>query len=352
MTDFSSSINTSDNTQNHSQSNSHDHSQAPTDGETLAKPTTFKGSVADLKGLFSGKISEGLASVASTVASRIERKADEAARSNVGTSKLAISSISPCPNQPRQVFEPKALEELAQTMRELGQAQAITVRKITNGYEIISGERRFRAAKLAGFTHLDCVIKDCTEKEARLLALVENMQREDLLPIEEAFYLKKILEENPEMTLEKLAQRLGSHKSTLSEKIKLTEVPEDLHGLLHSRGRSFTHRHWRVVSRIPELNFRRTMLVQALENGLSVAELERSLKAAGINRGAKRISQRGQSQMDLPVSGMGGDFRIFSRSGGAIRLHGATLIPSELNDEQKNHLGKQLDMLRQELLGI
>ena len=300
--------------------------------------------------MISGRLSEGLASVASTVASRIERKADEVARQNVGTSKLPIASIAPCPNQPRQVFDPKALEELAQTMRELGQAQAITVRRVGDIFEIISGERRFRAAKLAGFTHLDCVVKDCTEKEARLLALVENMQREDLLPIEEAFYLKKILEENPEMTLEKLAKRLGSHKSTLSEKIKLTEVPEDLHGLLHSRGRSFTHRHWRVVSRIPDITFRRTMLVQALENGLSVAELERSLRAAGVKKHSRRTASEGQ--MDLPVEGMTKDFKIFSRSGSALRLHGATLIPSELNSEQRTRLCEDLDALREALMSV
>lgn len=317
---------------------------------TAGSSTAYKGSVSGLKGMISNRLSEGLATVASSVASRIDRKVEDVARKNVGTSSLPISSLYPCPDQPRQVFEPQALEELAQTMRELGQAQAITVRKTEKGFEIISGERRFRAAKLAGFTHMDCVVKDCSDKEARLLALVENMQREDLLPIEEAFYLQKILQENPEMTLEKLAQRIGSHKSTLSEKIKLTEVPEDLHGLLHSRGRSFTHRHWRVVSRIQDESFRRTMLVQALENGLSVSELERSLKAAGVTKSSRRKNlSQDQGQMDLRSAAgkrWEGDFKIFTSGGGALRLHAATLIPSELSVDQVEQLCGQLDQLK------
>lgn len=320
--------------------------------QSASASTAYKGSVSGLKGMISNRLTEGLATVASSVASRIDRKVEDVARKNVGTSSLPIASLYPCPDQPRQVFEPKALEELAQTMRELGQAQAITVRKTEKGFEIISGERRFRAAKLAGFTHMDCVVKDCSDKEARLLALVENMQREDLLPIEEAFYLQKILKENPEMTLEKLAQRIGSHKSTLSEKIKLTEVPEDLHGLLHSRGKSFTHRHWRVVSRIPDESFRRTMLVQALENGLSVSELERSLKAAGVSKSSRRKRLQDQGQMDLRSSGgrrWEGDFKIFTSGGGALRLHAATLIPAELSDEQIDQLCGQLDQLKSSL---
>ena len=256
---------------------------------------SFRGSVAGLKGLLSSKIAEGLASVVST----IDKVKENNAKREGGTEPIAIEKIYPCPDQPRQVFEPKSLEDLSQTMKEIGQAQAITVRKTAQGYEIISGERRYRAAKLAGFKELDCVVKNCTAQEGRLLALVENVQRQDLLPLEEALYLKKVLEENPDLSLEKLAQKLGSHKSTLSEKIQLTEVPEEFHAVLLAKGRAFTHRHWRVLSRIKDREFLRSMLMKALEHGLSVAELERSLAAAGVSKAPRRSARSAQlTQVD------------------------------------------------------
>jgi ParB family chromosome partitioning protein len=310
----------------------------------------YKGSASGLKALLANRLTDGIVSVASTVASRIDRKMETIASQNVGTSKIPIAQIYPCAEQPRQVFEPRALEELAQTMRELGQAQAITVRKTDEGYEIISGERRYRAAKLAGFTHLDCVVKNVSEKDARLLALVENMQREDLLPIEEAHYLRKILAENKDLTLDKLATRLGTYKSTLSEKIQLTEVPEDLHGLLHSKGRSFTHRHWRVISRIQDPAFRRDMLVQALENQLSVSELERSLKAAGVLKSSRRRKDLNSLDNDaVSESLLDSPYRLYSRSANALKIHAATLVVGQLPAEQKAALCSDLEALLQEL---
>jgi len=310
----------------------------------------YKGSVSGLRGLLANRLSDGIASVASSVAAKIDRKMESVASQNVGTSKIPLAQIYPCPEQPRQVFDPRALEELSQTMRELGQAQAITVRKTDEGYEIISGERRYRAAKLAGFTHLDCVVKNCSEKDARLLALVENMQREDLLPIEEAHYLRKILAENADLTLDKLAARLGTHKSTLSEKIQLTEVPSELHNLLHSKGRSFTHRHWRVISRIPDEGFRRTMLVQALENQLSVSELERSLKAAGVLKSSKHRKNLNTLDKMTPDGALAvAPYRLYSRSGNALKIHAATLILGQLPVEQRQALCEELETLLQEL---
>lgn len=316
------------------------------DNNKDSQQLSYKGSVSGLKGLLSKTLSDGIVSVATSVASKIDRKIESIASQNLGTTRIALEHIYPCPDQPRQVFEPRALEELAQTMKELGQAQAITVRKVDRGFEIISGERRYRAAKLAGFTHLDCVIKNCTEQEARFLALVENMQREDLLPIEEAHYLKKILEENKDLTLDRLAAQVGSHKSTLSEKIQLTEVPEDLQGLLYSKGKSFTHRHWRVISRIQDESFRRNMLLQALENQLSVAELERSLRAAGVPKASRR-KVRGEGQLALEIDTT--PFKLFTRSGKTLKIHAATLLLEQISEERKQSLIQDLETLLQEL---
>ena len=246
---------------------------------------SYKGPVSGLKDFLSNRISK----IAEVVVAGAE------ALENTGGSKqIPISLIFPNPEQPRQVFDPKSLEELSTTMREVGQAQAITVRPRGNGYEIISGERRYRAARLAGLTHLECVVKEVSDNEAQMLSLVENLQRQDLLPIEEAHYLKKVLKENRGLSLDKLAKMLGSHKSTLSEKIQLTEVPEEEQKLLYAKGKSFTHRHWRVLSRIKDADFLKRLLKQTLEEQLSVSELEKLLEAAGVAKAKRSSAQEKQ----------------------------------------------------------
>jgi ParB family chromosome partitioning protein len=287
---------------------------------------TYKGSVSGLKGFLSNRISK----IAEVVVAGAE------ALENAGGSKqIPISLIFPNPNQPRQVFDPKALEELSTTMKEVGQAQAITVRPQGTGYEIISGERRYRAARLAGITHLECVVKEVSDNEAQLLSLVENLQRQDLLPIEEAHYLKKVLKENRGLSLDKLAKMLSSHKSTLSEKIQLTEVPEDEQKLLYAKGKSFTHRHWRVLSRIKDSEFLKKLLKQTLEEQLSVSELEKVLEAAGVPK-AKRMSsqekQQDSKEWKSPVQCEGDTFVLKS----------GTYYFSSLSLEKKKKLKEEL----------
>lgn len=289
---------------------------------------SYKGPVSGLKGLLSS---------AAAAVSDLATKNREG-----GTERIPVEKIYPCPDQPRQVFEPKALEELSQTMREVGQAQAITVRRTPQGYEIIAGERRYRAAKLAGISELDCVVKDCTAREARLLALVENTQRQDLLPVEEAFYLKKVLEENEDMSLERLARVLGSHKSTLSEKIQLTEVPDDLQATLYSRGRSLTHRHWRVISRIPDPGFLREVFTSAIENQLSVADLEKSLAAAGVSKAVRRKASEGGETLPKADKALG----LMRFNDGVVRFKTGIIELSTLTPDTKARLLEDLERLR------
>ncbi len=301
---------------------------------------SYRGPVAGLKGFLTKQISEGLASVVST----IDKVSDEFSKENASgnTEKISIEKIYPNPDQPRQVFEPRALEELSMTLKELGQAQAITVRKTDEGYEIIAGERRYRAAKLAGLTHMDCVVKDCNPREARLLALVENIQRQDLLPIEEAQFLRKILDDNPELSLEKLAKILGSHKSTLSEKIQLTEIPEDIQNLLYSRGKTFTHRHWRVISRIEDGDFLRQILMQAVEHQLSVAELERSLNVAGVKKANRRRNASDRNLSLLSDEEMA-QLSIVKKEGNTFRIQALTLDADKVPMMARDRLIRELE---------
>jgi len=292
---------------------------------------SYRGSVSGLKGLLTDKIGKTIASAVTQISER--------SKTVQSTHPISMDEIYPCPDQPRQVFEPKSLEELAETMKEVGQAQAITVRKTERGYEIISGERRYRAARLAGLTHLDCLVKEVDSKEARLLSLVENVQRKDLLPIEEAHYLKKVLQENPSLSLEKMAKMLGSHKSTLSEKIQLTEVPDDMQKLLYSKGQGFTHRHWRVVSRISDPEHLRHTMLEALNQRLSVMELERSLEAAGIKKARRRPGAKTKSSSQLGFEGL----EVVKRIGDTLRFKKVTVDLKMINYEVKEKLITELE---------
>jgi ParB family chromosome partitioning protein len=312
--------------------------------ETPSNPISYKGTLSGLRGLLSKTIEDGL----SGVVSGLEKMTSD---SSSGTSKLKslpIEQIYPNPEQPRQVFDPKALEDLAQTMKQLGQAQAITVKESANGYEIISGERRYRAAKLAGLTHLDCVIKDVNDQQARLLALVENVQREDLLPIEEAHYLKRILEENPEMTLESLAVTLGSHKSTLSEKIKLAEVPEDLQKHLHRKGSHFTHRHWRVLSRLENSDLLREYFLKAVEHQLSVVELERALETLGVEKRLKRKRNLADGTSGAATR----QLTVFEEKDGKFRICSRNLELSSLNPVELSAVTQSVETLLAKLKSL
>ena len=289
---------------------------------------SYKGSVSGLRGFLTSKITQIAGAVAS---SQEPENAD-------GSRKIPVALIYPNPEQPRQVFEPKALEELATTMKEVGQAQAISVRPKGDGYEIISGERRYRAARLAGITHLECVVKEVSDKDAQLLALVENLQRQDLLPVEEAHYLKRVLKENPGLSLDRLGKMLGTHKSTLSEKIQLTEIPEDEQRLLYAKGKSFTHRHWRVLSRITDAGFLKTLFRKAVEEQLSVSDLEKTLELAGV---PKRKTPRAEKKTKASVVWQS----PVITQGEIVQFKGATIRLADLSPERREQLVDSLNQV-------
>jgi len=316
----------------------------PTDTATEGPSLfSYKGPVAGLKGLLTNKLASGIASVVST----LDRVTDFSGPTEAmgGTEPIPLEKLFPCEDQPRQVFDPKSLEELAETMGSLGQAQAITVRPIANGYEIISGERRFRAAKLAGLKSLDCVVKNCSPQEGRLYALVENMQRQDLLPIEEAHFLKKVLHENKDMSLEKLAKMLGTHKSTLSEKIQLTEIPEDLQPVLFAKGRALTHRHWRVLSRIHDAALLRSTLMNAIDHHLSVSELERVVSAMGVQTAPRRKARA----VDSSQTAFFDKQTFFKREDGTFKIRALTVDPVKWPLDARQKIIRELEDLTQQL---
>jgi ParB family chromosome partitioning protein len=138
-----------------------------------------------------------------------------------------IAEIRPNTYQPRKGFDEKAIEELATSIQEKGILQPLIVRKTQSGYEIIAGERRWRAAQKAGLTQVPVIVKDVSDREALELALVENLQREDLNPIEEATAYEHLIEDFG-LTHEEISKRIGKERSTITNQLRLLKLPDEV----------------------------------------------------------------------------------------------------------------------------
>ena len=161
---------------------------------------------------------------------------------------LPFSAIPPNPNQPRTVFAQDALEELAQSIRRHGVLQPLSVRRIEGGYQLIAGERRLRAAQLAGLSEVPCLVMRMTDRESGMLALIENLQRQDLDFIEEAKGIG-LLMERYQLTQEQAAQALGKSQSGIANKLRLLKHSAQV--LTVIRRENLTERHARALLKLP-----------------------------------------------------------------------------------------------------
>lgn len=169
-------------------------------------------------------LGRGLSAVLSGSTENVNSAKDTGAKELVGNIvEIPIERIFPNPNQPRTHFNEKALEELAQSISELGVIQPITVRKVNDKFEIISGERRYRASKKVGLKKIPAFIRLADDKELLEMALVENIQREDLDAIEVALTYQRLIEEL-NMTQEKMSQRVGKERSTVTNYLRLLRL--------------------------------------------------------------------------------------------------------------------------------
>lgn len=153
---------------------------------------------------------------------------------------IAVSKLIVNPFQPRKIFNEEALQELAESIKEHGIIQPIVVRKKEKKYEIIAGERRFRAAKLAGLKEIPAIVKEMTEQQMMEVAILENLQREDLTPIEEAEAYSSLIE-NLNFTQDALAKRLGKSRPHIANHIRLLQLPEDVRKLMNEGVLSMGH---------------------------------------------------------------------------------------------------------------
>ena len=193
-----------------------------------------------------------------------------------GSVSLPIAQVEPGLKQPRKRFDPETLADLAESIRTHGIIQPLTVRRLGSGYyQIIAGERRWRAAKLAGLAEVPAVIVEADDRTVMELGLIENLQREDLNPMEEALGYQALVQEYG-LTQEEAAQRVGKSRSTVTNSLRLLTLPDAVH-LLLEEGR-LSAGHGRALLAVPDSTLQKKLAQKVVQEGLSVRQTEAMAK--------------------------------------------------------------------------
>ena len=193
---------------------------------------------------------------------------------------LPERSIRPNPAQPRKVFHQDALNELSDSIRQHGILQPLSVRRVEEGYELVAGERRLRAARQAGITDIPCIIMRMDERASGLAAIIENLQRQDLHYIEEAFGLSRLISQH-RMSQEQLARLLGKSQSAVANKLRLLRHSEAVLQVLRETG--LTERHARALLKLKDEMQKLTAVAEISSQNMSVARAERYIDSLLIS---------------------------------------------------------------------
>jgi len=218
----------------------------------------------------------GLGAILSAESKAVQSATDAGAKDLVGNIvEIPIEDIYPNANQPRTHFDEKALQELAESIKVLGIIQPITVRKDGAKFEIISGERRYRASKMAGLKEIPAYVRLVNDQELLEMALVENIQREDLDAIEVALTYQRLLEEIG-LTQEALSQRVGKERSTITNSIRLLKLNPDVQQAI--RNGNISAGHGRAILSLENPEDQQALFKQIVNNRLSVRQAEEAAK--------------------------------------------------------------------------
>ncbi|MBR3056635.1 MAG: ParB/RepB/Spo0J family partition protein [Clostridiales bacterium] len=189
--------------------------------------------------------------------------------------ELKINDISPNSEQPRKNFDDEALSELADSIKENGVIQPIIVTKRGTGYRIVAGERRWRASRLAGLKVIPAIVRDLTDQQTMEQALIENIQRQDLNPLEEAFAMDNLMKEHG-LTQEKLAKRLGKSRSAIANTLRLMNIDESLQDFI--RNGDLSEGHARALLRLTDKEEQKKAADVVMIKEMSVRETEEYVK--------------------------------------------------------------------------
>lgn len=201
-----------------------------------------------------------------------------------GPEEISIDDIKPNVNQPRKSFDPETLEDLADSIAEHGVIQPIIVRNSGNGYEIVAGERRWRAARQAGLKKIPCLVRELSEEELALFAIIENMQREDLNPVEEAEGLERMISAFG-LTQEQVSKSVGKSRPYISNSLRLLKLPDEIRQLL-SEGK-LSNGHGRALLGLENMNKQIILANRIVKEGLSVRTVEQIVSGGDKNPKAK-----------------------------------------------------------------
>ena len=218
---------------------------------------------------------------------------DVPARGSSAINEIDINLIAPNPDQPRTTFDEEALDELAASIKELGIIQPLSLRKVApNSYQIIAGERRYRAAKLAGLATVPAYIRTASDSELTEMALIENIQREDLNAIEIALTFKKLIDQY-NLTQERLSERIGKKRATVANFLRLLHLPAEVQ--LGLRDRRVDMGHARALLSVDNPTDQLKQYTRIIKEGLSVRKVEDLAKAM-------RVQEEKQPKTVSPVS--------------------------------------------------
>ena len=213
---------------------------------------------------------------------------------------VPVELVTPSPRQPRKRFDEEALLGLSQSLQERGVLQPVLVRPVPGGtYELVAGERRWRAAQLAGLTEIPAIVREREDAEALEAALVENMAREDLNPVEEARACAALVEEL-ELTREAVGRRVGRSRVAVSNLLRLLDLPDDTLEMLESG--ALSEGHGRALLLAPDHGDRRRLGREAAAHGWSVRELESRARATAEPAGEPRVRRTSRAEVHPDVA--------------------------------------------------
>ena len=225
----------------------------------------------------------------------IENDIVDNARENNTIVELNLDELRPNPYQPRKKFDEEALNELASSIKEHGVFQPIIVKKTIKGYDIVAGERRFRASKKAGLTKIPAIIADFSDDEMMQISLLENLQREDLTAIEEAKAYKSIIDSS-NITQDELAKRVGKSRSHITNMLGLLKLPTNVQDLVLYNKISMGHA--RVLSKLENIDKINELADLVIKQDLSVRELEEISSDSNIKKASPIVRKPKDSKYD------------------------------------------------------
>ena len=258
-------------------------------------------------------------------------------------SEIAISKIKANPNQPRREFDPEALQELADSIKEIGIIQPITLRKMDDGtYQIIAGERRFRASQLAGLTTVPAYIRTADDENVMEMALIENIQREDLNSMEIALAYQHLLEEYS-LTQEKLSERVGKKRTTIANYLRLLKLPAQIQVALKNRELDMGHARALLALDNPIEQIRLFEEIQTF--GYSVRKVEELIKKKKEKTAAKKDEKKTASDYDILKKHLANFFQTDVQLTCSAKGKGKIAI-SFKNEEELERIIGMLDKLK------